>query len=274
MITIQRRALILDYLHTHGSGSIVDIAEALGTSQSSVRRDLDHLAALGSITRSHGGATIGNNPLTTFEPPRRIGASTLREEKMAIGAAAAGMVANGNSIILDSSTTVLAMAQSLANDDAKATVCTNDLEIAEVLSARQNTNLIVLGGSLRPGSLTMVGEPLTSFLDHLHVDLAFIGIHSFSGGRLSETSIDVSMTKKKMIESAARVVILIDSSKFEHPAFFEVGGLDDIDVVITDEGITPEVRVMIEDSETELVIVRRAPAVSDKKLKTKRRRTT
>ena len=74
--------------------------------------------------------------------------------------------------------------------------------------------------------------------------------------------------------SPARVVILIDSSKFEHPAFFEVGGLDDIDVVITDEGITPEVRVMIEDSETELVIVRRAPAVSDKKLKTKRRRTT
>ena len=137
-----------------------------------------------------------------------------------------------------------------------------------------NTNLIVLGGSLRTGSLTMVGEPLTSSLDHLHVDLAFIGIHSFSGGRLSETSIDVSMTKKKMIESAARVVILIDSSKFEHPAFFEVGGLDDIDVVITDEGITLEARVMIEDSETELVIVRRAPAVSDKKLKTKRRRTT
>ena len=59
MITIQRRALILDYLHTHGSGSIVDIAEALGTSQSSVRRGLDHLAALGSITRSHGGAAIG-----------------------------------------------------------------------------------------------------------------------------------------------------------------------------------------------------------------------
>ena len=123
----------------------------------------------------------------------------------------------------------------------------------------------MLGGSLRPGSLTMVGEPLTSFLDHLHVDLAFIGIHSFSGGRLSETSIDVSMTKKKMIESAARVVILIDSSKFEHPAFFEVGGLDDIDVVITDEGITSEARVMIEDSETELVIVRRD--VSDKKPK-------
>ena len=73
------------------------------------------------------------------------------------------------------------------------------------------------------------------------------------------------MTKKKIIESAARVVILIDSSKFEHPAFFEVGGLDDIDLVITDEGITPEVRVMIEDSETELVIVRRD--ASDKKPK-------
>ena len=119
-----------------------------------------------------------------------------------------------------------------------------------------------------------MGEPLTSFLDHLHVDLAFIGIHSFSGGRLSETSIDVSMTKKMMIKSAARVVVLIDSSKFEHPAFFEVGGLDDIDVVITDEGITPEARAMFEDSETELVIVRRSPAASDKKPKKKRRRAT
>lgn len=274
MITAQRRALILDYLRTHGSGSIVDIAEALGTSQSSVRRDLDHLAALGSITRSRGGAIIGTNPLTTFEPPRRIGASTLRDEKMAIGAAAAGMVAPGNSIILDSSTTVLALARALSESEAKATICTNDLEIAELLAARPNTNLIVLGGSLRPGSLTLVGEPLTGFLGHLHVDLAFLGIHSMTDGRLSETSIDVSMTKKKMIESAARVVVLIDSSKFEHPAFFEVGGLDDIDVVITDDGISAETRAMIEDSGTELVVVGRSTPTASGKPGQRRRRTT
>ena len=274
MITAQRRALILDYLRAHGSGSIVDIAEALGTSQSSVRRDLDHLAALGSIRRSRGGAIIGTNPLTTFEPPRRIGASTLRDEKMAIGAAAAGMVAHGNSIILDSATTVLAMARALSESEAQATVCTNDIEIAELLSARPNTNLIVLGGSLRPGSLTLVGEPLTGFLDHLHVDLAFIGIHSLAGGRLSETSIDVSMTKKKMIESAARVVVLIDSSKFEHPAFFEVGGLDDIDVVITDAGLSADARAMILESETELVVVGRPPSTAREETKEKRRRAT
>ena len=77
MIAAQRRALILNYLRTHGSGSIVDIAVALSTSQSSARRDLDYLAALGSITRSRGGAIIGTNPLTTFEPPRRIGAMAL-----------------------------------------------------------------------------------------------------------------------------------------------------------------------------------------------------
>jgi DeoR family transcriptional regulator of aga operon len=115
---------------------------------------------------------------------------------------------------------------------------------------------------------------LSGFLGHLHVDLAFIGIHSMADGRLLETSIDVSMTKKKMIESAARVVVLIDSSKFEHSAFFEVGGLDDIDVVITDHGISAEARVMIEDSETELVIAGRTPATARKGSSPKQRRKT
>ena len=248
MITAQRRALILDYLREHGGGSIVDIAAALGASKSSIRRDLDHLAALGTITRSRGGAIMGSNPMTTFEPPRRIGAKTLHEEKIAIGMAASQMVEPGSSIILDSSTTVLELARILAQKDMPITACTNDLEIAYAFAPCSNANLIVLGGSLRPGTMTLVGEPLTGFLERLHLDITFLGIHSLAGGRLSETSIEVSVAKQRMIRSAARVVVLADSSKFEHPAFFEVAGLDAVETVVTDASISDEHQTMLREN--------------------------
>ena len=255
MITAQRRAKILDYLREHGGGSIVEIAAALGASKSSIRRDLDHLAALGTITRSRGGAMMDRQPLTTFEPPRTVGAKTLRAEKAAVGRKAASLVEEGQSVIFDSGSTVLEAAKALCQRDVTVTVCTNDLEVAQVLSGRPNTNLIVLGGSLRPGSLTLVGEPMTGFLDRLYADVAFIGIHSIAGGRLSETSVDVSTTKRRMIDSAVRVVALVDSSKFEHPAFYQVCSLDEIDVVICDSGLPADARMLLGDSRAEMILV-------------------
>jgi len=255
MITAQRRGLILDLLSRNGGGSIVDIAETIGVSSSSVRRDLDHLAALGAITRSRGGAIVGTNVPTTFEPPRMIGSYTLHDEKVAIGRAAAAMVKHGQSVIMDSGTTVLEAARELAARNVAATVCTNDLEVAQVLSPVQHLSVVVLGGAVRSGSYTMMGEPGISFLDRLHADLAFIGIHSLAGGRLSETSIEVATIKRRMIQGASQVIALVDSSKFTRPAFYEVGMLEDVHTLISDDGLAEPVRKMVRDAGVELVLV-------------------
>ncbi|MDE0530779.1 MAG: DeoR/GlpR family DNA-binding transcription regulator [Albidovulum sp.] len=254
MITAQRRKLILEYLREHGGGSIVEIAAMLGSSRSSVRRDLDHLAGLGSITRSRGGAVLDSNPLTTFEPPGKLRAATFQAEKMSIGRAAADLVETGQSVIFDSSTTVREAAKAVGMRDMAVTACTNDLEVAIALANRANIQVIVLGGTLRLGSPTIVGEPASSFLGKLHADIALVGIHSVADGRLSETSVEVSTIKRQMIKCAGRVAVLADSTKFEHPAFCEVCPLHEIDVVVSDSGLSDSAAEQVRECGAELVV--------------------
>jgi DeoR family transcriptional regulator of aga operon len=254
MIAAQRRALILDYLREHGAGSIVDIADAIGTSRSSTRRDLDLMAEDGTIVRSRGGAIISEHHRTTFEPPSKVGARTSHAQKAAIGQVAVELLRPSESVIFDSSSTVLEAARAAAARNLRLTACTNDLGTAQVLSAAPNLQVIALGGTVRPGSLTLTGDPGLTFLDRLHVDVAFIGIHSLAGSRLSETSIEVAAIKRRMIESAARVIVLADSSKFAHPAFCDVCGFDQIDIIITDDGVAPAIRDPLREAGVELIL--------------------
>ncbi len=232
----------------------MEIAAMLGTSRSSVRRDLDHLAGLGSITRSRGGAVLDSHPPTTFEFPGMLRAATFSAEKREIGRAAANLVESGQSVIFDSSTTVREAAKAVGMRDIPVTACTNDLEVAMALANRFNVRVVVLGGSLRPGSPTIVGEPASLFLGKLHADIALIGIHSVADGRLSETSVEVSTIKRQMIECAGRVAVLADSSKFEHPAFCEVCPLQEIDVVVSDSKLSNAAAGLVRECGAELII--------------------
>lgn len=269
MIAAQRRALILDYLRQHGAGSIVDIAGAIGTSRSSVRRDLDVLAGNGSILRSRGGAVFNDQHRTTFEPPQRIGDKASHPQKAAIGRAAAELLSPGQSVIFDSSSTVREAAHAVVERNMRLTTCSNDLATAQMLASASNLQVIVLGGTVRPDSMTLVGDPGLGFLDRLHVDVAFIGIHSLAGARLSETSIEVAAMKRRMIDSAARVIVLTDSSKFAHPAFCDVCGLDRVDVIVSDEGLAADKQSLVHDAGVELILARprgkEAPASGDRR---------
>ena len=254
MIAAQRRGLILDYLRKHGAGSIVDIADAIGTSRSSTRRDLDFMASDGSIVRSRGGAVINDQHRTTYEPPRRVGARISHTEKTAIGRAAVRQLLPSQSVIFDSSSTVFEAARAVVEAGLRLTACTNDLGTAQALAASPELRTVVLGGTVRPDSMTLVGEPGLQFLERLHVDVALIGIHSLAGARLSETSIEVAAIKRQMIESAARVILLADSSKFTHPAFCDVCGLDRIHAIITDSGLDEKNRALVREAGVELIL--------------------
>ena len=106
MIAAQRRALILEHLRRDGADSIIALAETIGVSASTIRRDLDFLTHGGYIVRSHGGAILSERLHTTFEPQREIGAQIARTAKTAIGARAADLLELGQSVIFDSSSTV------------------------------------------------------------------------------------------------------------------------------------------------------------------------
>lgn len=240
LLPAQRHAMILDYLRTNTVASIQQLAVALGASESTVRRDLRFLVEQGYLERTHGGAIIRHQPTTRFEPDPSIAAAVARPQKQAIGALAATRVASGQSLILDASSTVLAAAECILKRQIDLTIVTNDLNCANLFSGKGHGPVIVTGGMIRPASTTLIGEPAQKFLAGIHVDIAFIGVHTISGGFFTETSLEVAGMKHLMMRAAKRVIVLADSSKFGAPSFCEIGRVTDVDEVITDDGATAE----------------------------------
>ncbi len=228
---------MLVHLKSKGAASIQELVEASGASPSTVRRDLEHLEERGYIERTHGGALIQNRPAaSTFEPEADFSAHFARHEKAAIGRLAAASLKPGQSVIFDSGSTVRMAAQAAVDRDIPLTAVTNDLGIGQVLANARAVHLVVLGGSLRPGSLTLTGEPGQDFLKSLRADVAFVGTHAISETTLSDTSLEIAAMKRAIIAAARRIVLLADSSKFQAAAFSRICDITAVHELITDEG--------------------------------------
>ncbi|HEY4252800.1 MAG TPA: DeoR/GlpR family DNA-binding transcription regulator [Roseomonas sp.] len=237
MLPARRWALILDRLRQTGAASIQELAEAIGASGSTVRRDLEHLVKGGALVRTHGGALLQRTEHATFEPEITLAAELARPEKMAIAAAVAAEIQPGQSVIFDASTTVLEVARLVIQRQLPLTAVTNSLAIAQLLAAAPAVQLVVPGGTVRAGSLTLVGRPGEDFLRTIHADLALIGTHAVTGAILTETSLEVAAMKRAMIAAARRTLVLADSSKFGPPSFCTICDLSEVDAIVTDAGL-------------------------------------
>lgn len=241
MIPAKRHALILERLKREGAAGIQELADAVGASPSTIRRDLEHLEKQGALERTHGGALLQGAERATFEPEVAIAAQLQRREKDAIAAAVADGLRPGQSVIFDASTTVLAVARAVAARRLPLTAVTNSLAIAQVLADSSDIHLVMPGGTVRPGSLTLVGRPGEDFLRTIHADVALLGTHAITGTILTETSLEVAAMKRAMITAARRVIVLADSSKFTAPSFCTICDVADIHEIVTDDGIAPAV---------------------------------
>ncbi len=237
-IPAQRRTEIRALLGRRGSASISEISVALGVSGSTVRRDLDELDREGVVRRSHGGAVTvqGTAFEYRFEDRRRHNP----EEKKRIGDFAATLLEAGQSVVFDSSSTVLAAAEALGRRYLGVAAVTNDVGVASVLAEAPGVSVVVPGGEIRDGSFTLLGSYTQAFLTGLHVDVAFVGIHAITGDTLSESSLDVVEAKRAMMRAAHRVILLADHSKFRPPSFFEVTRMGRFDDLVTDDAAPPE----------------------------------
>ena len=195
IIPAQRRNLILELIRQKRVLSVNDLSEMIGVSLPTIRRDLDWLAKTGAVQRSHGGATLKTTPGTTFEPDYQTASKNAREEKAIIGKLAADRLKDNQSVIFDSSSTVYEAAYRVVEKGLKLTAVTNDIRIAELLSGSPSIHLLVSGGSLRPGSYALIGEPGTSFLQSLHVDVALMGIHAINNSSCCDTSLERCLCK-------------------------------------------------------------------------------
>ncbi len=237
-IPAQRRAEIRALLGRRGSASIAEISGALGVSGSTVRRDLDELDREGVVRRSHGGAVTAEGTAFEFRFEERRRHSVV--EKKRIGDRAVTFIEDGQSVVFDSSSTVLAAAQAMGRRRLNVSAVTNDVAVASVLAETPGASVVVPGGGIRAGSFTLLGPYTQAFLNGLHVDVAFLGIHAVTGDVLSESGLDAVEAKRAMMRAARRVILLADHSKFRPPSFFEVARLDEIDDLVTDAAAPPE----------------------------------
>jgi DeoR family fructose operon transcriptional repressor len=212
----------------------------------------------GLIHRVHGGAVPAQS-LTMLEPAVAERDVTAAMQKDRIARAALDLLPGaGGSVILDGGTTTGRLASLLPSDRA-LTVITNAAPIAAIVSARTarhpQLELHILGGRVRPVSQVSVGAAALAALNELRVDVSFIGVNAFSveHGLLTPNH-DEAAVKAAMIGAGRRVVVLTDSSKFGSESLVRFGRLEQIDAVVTDDGISEADRRALEDLEIDVVV--------------------
>ena len=135
------------------------------------------------------------------------------------------------------------------------TVVTNSLEVALVSAGVSSWRVIMPGGTIRPGSTMLAGDPGEEFFTRVHADVCFTGAYAVTGALLTDATLEVASLKRAMMKSARRRVLLVDSSKFRPPAFCTFCELSEIDEVITDDGISPESLAALRAFELKVTVV-------------------
>ena len=240
LLPAQRRQHIIEFLRRHGAVTLTQLEQALDVSVSTLRRDLDALAADGVIDRTHGGALLRQQGYSAFEPDAKAASELSPREKQAIGQAAAAQLQPQQSVIFDSGSTVLEAARAAAARGLPLIAVTNDLAVAQVLGAAPHIQVHVLGGQLRPGSATLVGDALIASAATLHADVLLCGAHALTDGLITETSPEVAAAKRALLRAARTRRLLVDASKFRPRTFMQVATLDEIDELICDDGLAVE----------------------------------
>lgn len=230
-----RRAQILDLLERDGEQSIDGLAERFDVSGMTIRRDLQELAGDGKVIRTHGGAAPSQRISFEFRFLER--ARQQAKEKEQIADIATKLISPGDSVLLDSSTTTLAIARRLPAI-GELTVVTTSLPIASELFGRAGIDVILLGGALRNDSPDLCGALTESNLDVIRADIAFIGVDAIDyEGHLYNRSPEVGRMLQQMARSADRVCAVADHTKIGRHELMRFADIRDWFALITDSGL-------------------------------------
>lgn len=232
MTSRMRHEKIADLLRTRGECSVDFLARQLGVCGMTVRRDLQAMANDGRVIRTHGGATRAERISFEFQFLGRSRQNYAAKEAIAV--AAAELVRPGQSVMLDSGTTTLALARRL-KDRKDLTIITTSLPIASEMQFCEHIQVLLLGGALRRGAPDLEGPLTEANLETLHADVAFIGADGIDRrGNIFNDSPAVGRMLGKMAASADRVFVVADSSKVGRAALMRFGNIADWDGLITD----------------------------------------
>ncbi len=245
MLAIERKNEILSILQKEQRVLVSELSQRYDVTDETIRRDLEKLESEGYVKRTYGGAVLNTN--TSLDMPLRIREKTNRQEKQIIAKLVAGLVEEGDSIMLDASSTSLMISKELKEMN-NLTVVTNSVEVLIEFAGHEGIRVISTGGSLRDSSLSLVGTAAQKVLHGYNVDKAVIsckGIHMEKG--VTDSS-EVEADMKNAMRSCARQTILaVDSSKFNQVSFVRFMELGEGDMVVTDCKVDEDWREFLEE---------------------------
>jgi DeoR family fructose operon transcriptional repressor len=245
-----RQEQIMDLLRHRGFYATAELAEALDVSDMTVRRDLRPLAEHGAVRVVHGGVGLPHSGIYTTGFFSRVSAEA--EGKRAVAAAALRYVHPGDALVIDAGTTCLALAQSLPSSFA-GKVVTHSVPVLQRTLSLPAACTIGLGGELLHDSQAFVGDSAVATLKTLRANTAFVGLAAVdAGGLYMERELERPI-KAAVMECAEKVVVLACASKIGRTALVRLGGLDSMDVLITDAPVPAELKRALHAAKVDVV---------------------
>jgi len=231
--------------------SLAELADMLEVSESTARRDLEALEQQGMVRRTHGGAVFVKDTVgQAYAFADRE--TTSADEKRAIGKAAAELIADEQTIMLDGGTTCYQVARAIAG--RRLNVVTNSLPIASLLSGEMATEVTMIGGYVYPRTGVALGamaEQQTAALHATRLILSCAGIGEDAAYNQNQMMVDV---ERRMMAAADEVILLADHTKFGRRALAKLCDLSDVDVIVTDDGLDPAVRASLASGPARLIV--------------------
>ncbi len=238
MTAYQRQQYLLDILRTKPWLRVSDLADTLEVSESTIRNDLNTLENEGRVKRTHGGAVLSEPTQNTNNSFSSRYHRNLAE-KQAIARKASKLVCNGDSILIDASSTGYCLACELSKHK-ELRVVTNGFEVAQEMAKIASNNVILIGGVVNDNTSSVTGLLSEEIIKDLFVQKAFLSCSGFTmASGMTELQLNEAQLKRKIMRSAQKMIALVDSSKFGKEDLTPFASIEDINVLLTDNGISP-----------------------------------
>lgn len=255
-----RRSAILQILKQNSQISVIELSQKFGVSEVTIRKDLNLLKSRNLLVRTRGGAILHETRRDDDDTNIRFKKLAHYREKKAIGRAAANLIKEGDTIIIDSGTTTFQVARNL-HKFKDLTILTNALNVAQEVLAYKRFNVILLGGNIRSASESVVGALAESNLKMFYCDKLFLGVDSFSiDNGLSTPNVEEANINQIMISRSKEVIAVFDSSKVNKRALAFISDLDKINTVVTDESLDKSTKNQLKGMDIEVITVKADPS--------------
>jgi DeoR family fructose operon transcriptional repressor len=255
MTVEERRKTICELLKNHKVLSVEYLSSLLGTSPMTVRRDLNFLGDHDYLQRVHGGAAVTRSEAE--EPPYTIREREMQLEKQRIGLTAASLVGEREVILIDIGSTLLYLVRSLPLEK-DITIVTHWLPVVLEMNRRAPSKIILLGGEVNFGELSVIGGYTEEMLQNFNADKLYLGVAGVSPEHgLTDYNTGEVQVKRQMIKYAKKVIVLADHSKFGRVAPLKIANLTSVHQIITDDGLAEADRRAVESLGIEVVVAGR-----------------